>query len=233
MFITQQKKTFHSIDLGVCEYEDAFEKQRQLVLARKNGVIPDTVMLLEHPPVITIGRFRGQCNVTAPYELIEHKGIQVITTNRGGGATLHSPGQLVVYPILNLSAPRLGVKEYVWKLEEIIIRLLARLEVDAQRHALYPGSIWTNNKKICSIGIHVAQYITMHGLALNVSNDMGYFQLIEPCGLKSDIMTSIFETTGSHQPISTIKNILINEMAKVFSLEYQGEMPVNDLHETP
>ncbi|GAJ21273.1 unnamed protein product, partial [marine sediment metagenome] len=141
------------------------------------------------PPVVTIGRFRGEEDLTVPPETLAREGIAVFHTNRGGGVTYHGPGQLIGYPILNLKETGLGVREYIWKLEAVIIKLLLTSGINGYRIAGYPG-VWVGEKKVCSIGIHVSRYITMHGFALNISNDLRYFQYIRPCGLGSEVMTS-------------------------------------------
>ena len=158
-------------------YELALKQQQRLAQARAEGDIPDVVLLLQHPPVFTIGRFRGGEDIIVPPD-----GIAIFHTNRGGGITYHGPGQLVGYPILNLKENGLGVREYIWKLEEVIINLLLSLGIRGHRVAKYPGGVWVGNQKVCSIGIHVSRYITTHGFALNVNPDLRYFEYIKPCG---------------------------------------------------
>lgn len=212
------KKVYVAGYLGVLPYELALKLQQRLMQARAEGNIPDVLLLLQHPPVFTIGRFRGEEDIIAPPETLIQRGIAVFHTNRGGGITYHCPGQLVGYPILNLKENGLGVHEYIWKLEAVIINLLLALGIQGHRVTKYPGA-WVGEKKVCSIGIHVNHCITTHGFALNVSNDLRYFRYIRPCGLKSEVMTSLSELLEHPVDVATIVGSLLHSFSETFNLE--------------
>ena len=216
---SSSKKVYVADYLGVIPYELALKLQQRLMQARAEGKISDVLLLLQHPPVLTIGRFRGEKDIIVPPEVLTQKGIAVFHTNRGGSITYHGPGQLVGYPILNLKESRLGVREYIWKLEEVIIKLLLALGVQGYRVAKYPGGVWVGERKVCSIGIHVSHYITMHGFALNVSNDLRYFEYIRPCGLRSEVMTSLSELLGYSVEVEAIIEALLNSFSATFGLK--------------
>lgn len=210
--------------LGVMPYEFALKLQQRLTQARAEGDIPDVLLLLKHLPVVTIGRFRGEEDLIVPPETLTGEGIAVFHTSRGGGITYHGPGQLVGYPILNLKENGLGVRQYIWKLESVVIKLLLGLGIQGQRVVKHPG-VWVDEKKVCSIGIHVNRYITMHGFALNVSNDLRYFEYIRPCGLRSEMMTSLSQLLERPIEVKTIIDSLINSFSETFGLECE---PVDD-----
>ena len=226
---TQQNPIFHSIDLGIVEYRVALELQREFVASRKQNYISDLFLLLEHYPVITTGRFNGLEDIKLPVEELSQQGIPVVRTNRGGSATYHGPGQLVGYPVINLRDNRLGVREYIRKLEATIIRVLARWGISGHRIEPYPGGIWVADKKICSIGIHVTQQIAMHGFAINVCNDLSYFDYINPCGLQSDVMTSISKIMGKIANVSQLKTELVEDFSEEFGKQHRGEISINAL----
>ncbi len=207
--------------LGVIPYECALKLQQRLVQSRAEGSIPDVLLLLQHPAVLTIGRFRGQEDIIVPLERLAQEGIEVFHTNRGGGITYHGPGQLVGYPILNLRENHLGVREYIWKLEEVIIKLLLALGIQGYRVTRHPGGVWVGEKKICSVGIRVSRYITMHGFALNVGNDLQYFEYIRPCGLRSEVMTSLLELLGRPVEMETIAGNLIDSFSETFGIKFE------------
>ena len=212
------KKVCATSYLGVVPYELALKLQQRLMQARAEGSVPDTLLLLEHPPVVTIGRFRGEEDLTVPPETLAREGIAVFHTNRGGGVTYHGPGQLIGYPILNLKETGLGVREYIWKLEAVIIKLLLTSGINGYRVAGYPG-VWVGERKVCSIGIHVSRYITMHGFALNISNDLRYFQYIRPCGLGSEVMTSVSQLLGRPVEVETAIENLLHCFSGTFGLQ--------------
>ena len=214
------RKIYIADYLGIMSYEVALEQQQRLVRARAEDAIPDAIMLLQHPPVFTVGRFRGAEDIIVPSELLEQQGISVFQTSRGGSVTYHGPGQLVGYPILNLREHGLGVREYIWSLEEVIIRLLSTLSIQGHRIPSYPGGIWVNDKKICSIGIKIDHYVTMHGFALNVNNDFKHFSYINPCGIKQgDVMTSISKVLGITVKVENIIDNVLHAFSEVFEME--------------
>jgi len=208
------EKVYLADYLGVVPYELALNLQQRLVQARAEGDIPDVVLLLQHPPVFTIGRFRGEEDIVNIPD-----GIEVFPTNRGGSITYHGPGQLIGYPILNLKENVLGVREYIWKLEEVIINLLLGFGIRGQRMAKYPSGVWVGKEKICSVGIHVSHYTTTHGFALNVNTDLRYFEYIKPCGLKNTVMTSISKLLGYPVEVEAIIESWLQSFSEIFGLK--------------
>lgn len=222
MGVSTFRKTCLVPYLQMMPYEAALQLQQSLAQARAEGKIGDVILLLQHLPVFTVGRFKGGKDLLVPSQKLAREGIAVFHTNRGGGITYHGPGQLVGYPIFNLKEHGLGVREYIWKLEEAIIKSLLALGIQACRLAAYPG-VWVGGKKVCSIGIHVSRHITTHGFALNVTNDLRYFECIRPCGLHSEVMTSISQLLGRSVEMETIIGALLPSFSEVFSLDCERE----------
>jgi lipoate-protein ligase B len=222
MSISTLKRTCIAPYLGIVPYERALKLQQGLARARAEGKTGDVLLLLQHSPVFTIGRFRGEDDITVPPETLAREGMAVFHTGRGGGITFHGPGQLVGYPILDLKENGLGVREYVRKLEETVIDLLLALGIKARRAAEYPG-VWVGDKKICSIGIHVSRHITTHGFALNVSNDLRYFEYVRPCGLSGEVMTSVSELLGHRVGMKTVIAKLLTSFGETFCLSCEQE----------
>lgn len=217
MTVSTLKKACIAAYLGMVPYERALKLQQGLVQARAEGRIGDVLLLLQHPPVFTIGRFKGEEGLTVPLDTLAREGIAVVHTDRGGGITYHGPGQLVGYPILNIKENGLGVRQYIRKLEATVIKLLLALGIQGQTVAEYPG-VWVGEKKVCSIGIHVSHHITTHGFALNVSNDLRYFGYIRPCGLPGEVMTSVLELSGHRVAMGTIIETLLSSFSKILGL---------------
>ena len=203
--------------LGVVAYELACRLQQELLSARAEGLIPDVLLLLQHPPALTVGRFKGEDDIVVPREVLTRDGIDVFHTNRGGSITYHGPGQLIGYPVVNLKAKGLGVRQYMWSLEEVIIRLLHTIGIQGHRVADH-GGVWVGDKKICSVGVNVSRHISTHGFALNVSNDLCYFRYIRPCGLASEVMTSVSELSGRSVEVETFVSDAIRCFSEVFGL---------------
>ena len=178
-------------ELGLRPYAEALEIQRALRRRRIEGTLTEDVLLLvEHPPVITLGRgTRASSLPLAPAEL-ERRGVEVFEVERGGDVTLHAPGQLVGYPILDLRQHRQDLHWYLRSLEDVLIQALGGLGIEADRNPGRTG-VWTAGRKIASIGIHVKQWVTLHGFALNVLTDLDLFDLIVPCGIPQVVMTSV------------------------------------------
>lgn len=200
--------------MGLSSYRCALAVQEELVRARIAGKICDKVIILEHTPTITLGA-RGSANkLLADTEEIVAKGIEVVSTARGGGTTAHNPGQLVFYPIINLKDRRLGITEFVRGLEAIGIELLDTLGLRCQRQKGLPG-LWIDGRKIASLGIKVKRWTTFHGMAININNDLGIFDYLVPCGLDDVVMTSVAKELGSAVSIaeagSRLKKILLKK----------------------
>jgi lipoyl(octanoyl) transferase len=190
--------TLNLIHLGRLDYATALDLQAKLVEARYARRIGNTLLLLEHPPVLSLGRNSSRSNILASDELLTGRGVEIHEINRGGDVTYHGPGQLVGYPILDLRSftPRLGAIDYVRRLEETLIRACSDFGIPAQRIAGRTG-VWTlpggsvQEKKIAAIGVHIARGITSHGFALNVTTDLRDFDLIVPCGISDRTVTSL------------------------------------------
>ena len=179
-------------ELGLRRYADVLEIQRTAAAARITGEIPqDLLLLCEHHPVLTLGRgARDPGHLIAPPTLLAARGVELFEVERGGDITFHGPGQLVGYPILDLSRHKRDLHWYLRQLEEVLIRGLRRLGIDAERRTALTG-VWTEGRKIASIGVHSRQWVTWHGFALNVATDLSWFELIVPCGIPGVEMTSI------------------------------------------
>lgn len=202
-----QRELFQIYDRGLEDFRVTLELQHRLVEQRRRGEIGNTVLIVEHKPVITLGaRQNANKLLVEPAKLIE-KGIDVVEIRRGGGATAHNPGQIVFYPILNLQELRLGVNEYIRTLEQIGIELLKQLGVKSERRKGFPG-LWVNDKKIASIGVRVSRQVTYHGMAINIQNDLSIFDYIVPCGLENVKMTSVLNETGIKQSMQEVKKLL-------------------------
>ncbi|HTC24814.1 MAG TPA: lipoyl(octanoyl) transferase LipB [Gemmatimonadales bacterium] len=186
------------LDLGRAAYRDVLELQRTLARKRIAGEIGDDVLLLvEHEPVVTLGRGTRATSLPVAPEELSRRGVDVFEVERGGDVTWHGPGQLVGYPILDLNRHRPDLHWYLRRLEGALIAALARLEISAERNAGLTG-VWTRGRKIASLGIHVKQWVTLHGFALNVTSELTGFELIVPCGIQGVVMTSVARERGGH-----------------------------------
>jgi lipoyl(octanoyl) transferase len=220
------------IHLGTIDYGSGLRLQEHLVDLRKQGRIGNTLLLLEHPPVITLGRNADDSNIVVPRNLLAEKGVEVFEINRGGDVTFHGPGQLVGYPIFDLRSfsEKIGVIEYVRRMEEALIRICIHYGIETQRIAGMTG-VWTkpeppagktvevgsgaSERKIAAIGVHISRGVTSHGFALNVTTDLDYFKLIVPCGLTKPVTSIEFET-GKHPAIEEILPIVTRSFGEVF-----------------
>jgi len=201
------------IDCGLADYRDVLQRQYELRDKRHNGEIPDTVLIVEHPPVITLGARQSTNRLLVGRDDLIQKGIDMIDIRRGGGTTAHNPGQLVFYPILNLRESGLDISNYIRKLEAIGIELLEQLSVKAERNKGFPG-LWVKNRKIASIGVRVSKSITCHGMSINIQNDLSIFDYITPCGLRNIKMTSALNETGIRYSMNEVKSRLSQILQK-------------------
>ena len=195
------------VDCGSAEYRQVLTLQEQMRDQRRDGVIGDTVLIVEHPAVITLGARKNANKLLASPEELASRGIDLVEIRRGGGATAHNPGQLVFYPIFHLHELGFGVNEYVRTLEAIGIELLAGLGVESDRRKGFPG-LWVGPRKIASIGVRVSRCVTCHGMAINIQNDLSIFDLMVPCGLDGVTMTSIAKETGGTCDMEQVKQQL-------------------------
>jgi len=202
------------VQLGRMSYEDTLELQEDIAEARRDNRIEDTLLLLEHPPVITIGRSGNPKNILASRELLENEGIRLYTVDRGGDVTYHGPGQLIGYPIINLANHSKDIHLYVYGIEKSIVELLKR-EYAVQTEIVqgYVG-VWRSTEKIAAIGVTVRSWITTHGFALNVDPDMNHFAMINPCGIRDKGVTSLSRILN--------RKATVDEVAKKYP-KYFGE----------
>ncbi len=198
----------YCLNLDRVPYEEAWTLQQQLVSCKKGGDFPDFLILLEHPPVLTLGKWGKEKHLCVSRDYLKHEGISLIRCERGGDITYHGPGQLVGYPILNLKDSRLGVKTYVRQIEEVLIRTVDDFGIAVSRKQGFPG-VWAKEKKVASIGIAVQKGIAFHGFALNYDHNPTHFEWITPCGLDGVKMTSLQELTGQ-----TVKPESLRERAR-------------------
>lgn len=203
--------------LGRTRYEDAYRLQQELVESRIEDRIPDTLVLTEHYPVITIGRGAKRGDVEGVH-------LPVFEIERGGEATWHGPGQVVAYPILKLAEGRRDLHRYLRDLEEVVIRLLAELEVEGRREPGLTG-VWIGDKKVCSIGVAVRRWVTFHGLALNVLNDPAAFLGFSPCGLDAKVMTRLADHAEIPPATILAEVLLIKHFLEVFGFDLPPPPP--------
>jgi lipoate-protein ligase B len=204
------------IDCGLDNYRETLQLQHQLHEKRRRGEITNTVLIVEHPAVITLGARQSANKLLAGRKDLAQKHIDVVDIRRGGGTTAHNPGQLVFYPILYLQELNLGISEYIRELESIGVELLEQLGVHAERQKGYPG-LWIGTKKIASIGVRVSKFITYHGMAINIQNDLSIFEFITPCGLDDVKMTSVLKETGKCHSMIQVKERLSQLLIRHFS----------------
>ena len=206
--------------LGRIAYGAALELQQQLSAERKQGVIPDQLLLLEHGHVVTLGRNGHMENLLASEEVLERAGISFYATDRGGDVTYHGPGQLVGYPILDLRDWKRDVGAYVRGVEQAIIDTLAEFGIAGERIPKLTG-VWVEGRKIAAIGVHISRWVTSHGFALNVSTDLSYFQYIVPCGLTKPV-TSMAQL-GVRASVEETGEILAGHFGRIFECEMLPE----------
>jgi lipoate-protein ligase B len=207
----------HVVDLGKQRYEDAFALQGDMVEKRKRGEIPDTLLLLEHDRVYTLGRNAKEGNVVASPDELDRRGIRVVKTNRGGDVTYHGPGQLVGYPIINIGGEGKGVLWYVQKLEEVICRSLKTFGLDASTDRQNRG-VWIGDNKIAALGVRVTRQVTMHGFALNVSVALDDYKGIIPCGIRGKGVTSLHLLVPGIS-MERVKESVIEQFVAVFGYD--------------
>jgi lipoyl(octanoyl) transferase len=204
--------------LGRLRYASGLELQAQLVADRQAGRVPDTLLLLEHEPVFTLGRNARRENVLFPEADLRARGFDVFETGRGGDVTYHGPGQVVGYPILDLSPDRRDVHRYVRDLEEVLIRVCADYGLAASRVPGLTGA-WVGPEKIGAIGVRIARWVTSHGFAFNVTNDLEPFSLIVPCGIRERGVTSLARLLGRPVPLAEVMDRLAARFREVFQRE--------------
>ena len=200
-------------------YGEALELQRSIARDRISGAISqDVLLLMEHPPVVTLGRSSKEKHLVASPEFLQTHGVELFEVERGGDVTFHGPGQLVGYPIVDLKRHRQDLHWYLRKIEEALINTLADYGIPGERNTSYTG-VWTRGKKIASIGVHARDWVTWHGFALNVTTDLSFFDLIVPCGITGVVMTSIAREVGSEEvSAQDVRDRVSAKFAEAFDL---------------
>lgn len=219
----KEKKRLRVRKLGRLEYGAALQLQKETEFAVRDGRQPDTLLLLEHPHTLTVGRRGDNTGILMFPELLATRGVTVFETNRGGKITYHGLGQVVGYPIINLSPEREDVHRYVRELEEVLIRSLADFEINAFRLEGFTG-VHTSRGKVAAIGVHIARWVTTHGFALNVNTDLSYFNLIIACD--GEQVTSMDDLLGHEVDMRQVEDRLAERFAEVFEMEMEFACPL-------
>jgi len=208
------------LDLGICEYKEALEIQYKLVEKVQKESVNDTLILVEHPPVVTMGRNAKEDNLLLPEALMKEKGIALEYIDRGGDVTYHGPGQLVGYPIFNLKKNHgRSIRTFVHNLEEIFVQLLTKeYGIPASRHECNAG-VWLGEEKIVAIGLAVKRGVTMHGFALNINTQLDHFDVIVPCGLPNKGVTSLEKILGEKQDVNVAKEHVLRYFKNIYKYE--------------
>jgi lipoyl(octanoyl) transferase len=205
---------------GLVDYAAGLALQQRRVAERKAGAIPDTLILLQHPHVYTLGRSARRQNVLASEPFLRSRGAELFETDRGGDVTYHGPGQLVGYPIIDLTGHRRDIAWYMRSLEEVFIRVAGDYGIEASRFAGAAG-VWVGNEKLVAMGVHVSRWVTSHGFAFNIKTDLRYFQWIVPCGLSGKGVTSLSRLLGHDSDMKLASDRVIRHFGDVFSVEMQ------------
>jgi lipoyl(octanoyl) transferase len=205
-------------DLGRTGYAEAFELQRQLVERRKRGEIPNQLLFVEHPHVITLGRNGHAANILASEDILRRAGIEFHESDRGGDVTYHGPGQIVGYPIFDLREWKRDVVEYLRAMEQAIIDTLSEFGIESGRVEKATG-VWVGGAKICAMGVHISRWVTSHGFALNLSTDLRYFQYIVPCGIAKPVTS--MRALGCDAVREDVQRVLARQFAAHFGLQIE------------
>jgi len=216
--VTSFSEEWRLLRLGIVDYETAHDLQKKILQERIDGKCLDHLILLQHNPVITIGRSGDNKNILASKTLLESFGITVHEIERGGDVTYHGPGQLTGYPIIDLRSYQKDVHWYLRQLEEVIIRFLSDYNIAGKRVSGYTG-VWVGDEKIAAIGVAVKRWVTYHGFALNVNPDLSHFKLINPCGITDKEVTSIVKILGHDVSMEEVEDKVVSAFAEVFSVE--------------
>ena len=219
---TRNSKPVFSLNLGLLDYQAAWSLQQKLVAARVDKTISrDMILFLEHPSVFTLGRRGGLDNLLVTEAFLKDSGVPVVQVERGGVITYHGPGQIVAYPIINLHARRIGVKEFVSAMEEAMLQTAGKWGVPAERNPINSG-IWVGSQKMGSIGIALRKGVSFHGLALNVNLDLTPFSWIQPCGLQGVGMTSMKKELDRELPLNEVRDYLKEQLRLALGISYEN-----------
>ena len=214
----------HVRRLGCVEYQDGLAMQKLLVEARAQGLVPDTLLLLEHPPVITLGRGGKVENVLWSPQMLAARGFELFETDRGGDVTYHGPGQIVGYPVVDLKPDRKDVRKYVASVEELMIRVAAEYGIAAHRVAGRIG-VWTPAGKLGAVGVHISRWITSHGFAFNVRTDLTDFSAIVPCGIDDASVASLQSLLADAPPVHEVEDVIALKAGEVWESETSELLP--------
>ena len=212
------------VNLGHARYLEVLDLQRKLVDLRQRNSVPDTLLLVEHESVITLGRRGSMDNILSSAEDLESQGIHIQRVERGGDVTYHGPGQLVVYPIVHLTQRNLSVRGFVDLLEEALIKALADCGIHAGRDPQHRG-VWVSHRKVAALGVAIRRWVSFHGIALNVSPNMDHFCHINPCALRSDQVTSMSELLGESPSMKEVAQTVVAKFIELFPGKWREISP--------
>jgi len=221
-------KRFTYSDLGIIDYKDAWDLQKNLFNSRYKKEIDDILLLLEHPHTYTLGKTADRENLVAADEYLERNKISVYDIDRGGDITYHGPGQIVGYPIIDLTKWQEDTHKYLRAIEEVIIKTCAKFNLIANRDPKFTG-VWIDDKKIAAVGIKVSRWITMHGFAFNVNTDLSLFDGIIPCGIRDKKVTSMQNELGLTMNINEVKSILLKNFTEVFEYSQAARIEADEV----
>ena len=222
-----EKRKLTYCDLGLIDYQEAWDLQKEIFDLRYKNEISDVLLLLEHPHTYTLGKVADKNHLISSSEYLKENNISVYEIDRGGDITYHGPGQIVGYPIISLTDWEKDTHKYLRALEEVIIKTCSFFGLDCSRNSKHTG-VWLGNKKIAAIGIKVSRWITMHGFALNVNTDLTLFQGIIPCGITDKEVTSLQKELGKKIDLSEVKELLIDNFMEVFKYDSYETISKND-----
>ncbi|MCF8009813.1 MAG: lipoyl(octanoyl) transferase LipB [Clostridiales bacterium] len=204
---------------GETDYDKALKVQEKLLYLRQQNKVEDIMLILQHPPTLTMGKNAKDCNVIIPEEELKKQGGNIYKTSRGGDVTYHGPGQIVGYPIIDLKYNGISVREYIYKIEETFIQLLNyEYKIAAVKGKAYRG-VWIDNEKITAIGCAVKRWVTMHGFAFNINTNLEHYNWIIPCGITGKGITSLQKILGQPQDIVQVNKQVIKYFCKILNLE--------------
>ena len=215
-------RCYETRKLGLTPYAEALVLQEELVARRKRDEIPDQLLLLEHPHVITLGRAANRANVLADDATRARLGVELFETGRGGDVTYHGPGQLVGYPIVKLPPGHQDIRRYVRNIQEVLIRAARDFGVEAEPRGGDFVGVWVGAEKLAAIGVRVSRWVTMHGFAFNVTTDLNYFQLIVPCGIRGHGVTSLQKLLGHPVEMSAVVRSVARHFGEVFYSDFHS-----------
>ena len=219
-------------NLGQAKYLEVLDLQRELVKLRQGQSIPDTLLLVEHEPVITLGRRGSTSNILSSSEQLASQGIKVRQVERGGDVTYHGPGQLVGYPVIDLAARKIGVRQFVDLLEETIILTLADFGLRAGRQSQHRG-VWVEDRKVAALGVAIKRWVSFHGFALNVSPNLDHYCHINPCELQHEQVTSMARLLGKAPSMAEVTKKLLNYFIGLFPGEWREVSPAEVFRRVP